>query len=185
MLVADFRTEYDRYRTLGERAIAQIPDGALNALPTPEANSAAMIVRHIGGNLVSRFTDFLTADGEKPWRDRDREFEAHEYSSAEVKRFWRDGFAALDEQLSKLTDADLSRTVTIRREPLTVHAALTRSLAHLSYHVGQLVLLGRMHAGAKWQCLSVPKGESAALLHATPADTGPKPLTTVEALGRP
>jgi hypothetical protein len=162
MLIADLRTELDRYRTLGERALAQIPDSALNALPTPDANSAAMIARHVSGNLLSRFTDFLTSDGEKPWRDRDREFEEHDYTRAEVDRFWRDGWTVLTQQLSALTDDDLTRTVMIRGEPHSVHRALARSLAHVAYHVGQLVLLGRMHAGAKWESLSIPKGQSAA-----------------------
>lgn len=109
-MIEDFRTDFGRYRDLGEKALAQIPDAALNALPSGDANSAAMIVRHVSGNLISRFTDFLTTDGEKPDRDRD-----------------------------------------------AVHRALTRSLAHICYHVGQIVLLARMHAGSDWRWLSIPK----------------------------
>lgn len=169
MFVEDFRAEYDRYRSLGERAIAQMSDTALNALPTPDANSAAMIARHVGGNLASRFTDFLTVDGEKPWRDRDSEFETRDYSRDDVQRVWRQGWAVLEEQLGRLTDDDLTRTVTIRHQPLTVHAALCRSLGHVSSHVGQLVLLGRMHAGADWQTLSIPKGKSGAYNQAAAA----------------
>jgi uncharacterized damage-inducible protein DinB len=165
MLVLDFRTELRRYRSLGERAIAQLSDDALNALPEPDANSAAMIARHVGGNLVSRFTDFLTTDGEKPWRDRDREFDTREYTRDEVMGYWKKGWSILEQQLDQLTDADLERAVTIRQQAMTVHAALARALAHVSYHVGQLVLLGRMHAGGAWQNLSIPKGQSAAYAH--------------------
>lgn len=160
MLIDDFRTEYKRYRMLGERAMAQTPDDALNVLPGVEANSMAMIVRHLSGNFVSRFTDFLTTDGEKPDRDRDREFDERSYTRAEMDALWARGWAVVEAQLQALTDADLDRTVTIRRQPLTVHAALSRSLAHVAYHVGQLVLLGRIHVGDGWQSLSIPKGQS-------------------------
>ena len=160
MLIADFRSEYARYRQLAEKALAQMPDAELNRVPAPDANSAAMIVRHMSGNLISRFTNFLTEDGEKPNRDRDREFDERPYTRAEVTELWANGFAALDEALAPLTDADLERTVTIRQQSMTVHAALARSLAHLSYHVGQIVLLARIHAAAPWESLSIPKGQS-------------------------
>jgi hypothetical protein len=174
MLVDDFRTEYERYRFLGERAMAQMSDAALNALPAPDANSAAMIARHVGSNLASRFTDFLTTDGEKPWRDRDGEFETREYGRGDVERVWRDGWTVLSEQLARLTDDDLPRTVTIRHQPLTVHAALSRSLSHMASHVGQLVLLGRIHAGSDWQTLSIPRGKSAAVNQAAAARAAKK-----------
>ena len=160
MLIADFRSEYARYRQLAEKALAQMPDAELNRVPAPDANSAAMIVRHMSGNLISRFTNFLTEDGEKPNRDRDREFDERPYTRAEVTELWANGFAALDEALAPLTDADLERPVTIRQQSMTVHAALARSLAHLSYHVGQIVLLARIHAAAPWESLSIPKGQS-------------------------
>ena len=172
MLIDDFRTEYKRYRALGERAMAQTPDDALNVLPGVEANSMAMIVRHVSGNFVSRFTDFLTTDGEKPDRDRDREFDERSYARAEMDVLWARGWAILEAQLQALQDADLDRTVTIRRQPLTVHAALSRSLAHVAYHVGQLVLLGRMHAGDGWQSLSIPRGQSEAYNQALPHAKG-------------
>jgi uncharacterized damage-inducible protein DinB len=161
MLVADFRSDYARYRELAEKALAQMPDDELNRVPAPDANSAAMVVRHMSGNLVSRFTDFLTDDGEKPYRDRDAEFDERDYTRAEVNSLWAKGFAVLDDALVPLTDADLERTVTIRQQPLTVHAALSRSLAHLAYHVGQIVLLARISAAAPWHSLSIPKGQSA------------------------
>ena len=162
MLLADFRTEFERYRAIGEKAMAQVPDSALNVVVAPDGNSIAMIVRHVSGNLVSRFTDFLTSDGEKPNRDRDREFEERSYSRDEMNRLWNAGWDVLEKQLATLTDDEASKEVTIRQQPLTVHAALTRSLAHISYHVGQIVLLARMHASGNWQSLSIPKGQSAA-----------------------
>ena len=160
MLIADFRTEYGRYRQIAEQAMKQMPDVLLNRVPAPDANSAAMIVRHMSGNFVSRFTNFLTEDGEKPNRDRDAEFEERTYSREEMEELWAKGFAVLEDALAPLGDADLARTVTIRNQPMTVHAALARSLAHLSYHVGQIVLLARIYASGPWESLSIPKGQS-------------------------
>ena len=161
MLIADFRSEYARYRQIAEKAMRQMPDVLLNRVPAPDANSAAMIVRHMSGNFVSRFTNFLTDDGEKPDRNRDAEFEERTYTRDEVEELWAKGFAVLDDALAPLGDADLGRTVTIRGQPMTVHAALARSLAHLSYHVGQIVLLARIYAAGPWESLSIPKGRSA------------------------
>ena len=160
-MISDFVDEYRRYRLLGEKAMAQVDDGVLNRRATDEGNSIAMIVRHLGGNLASRFTDFLTDDGEKPWRERDAEFETQDYKRAEVQRWWARGWEALEATLATLGDADLARTVRVRGQPLTVHAALCRSLSHVSYHVGQIVLLARSSAGEAWQTLSIPKGQSA------------------------
>ena len=160
MLIADFRSEYARYRQIAEKAMRQMPDVLLNRVPAADANSAAMIVRHMSGNLVSRFTNFLTEDGEKPTRDRDAEFDERTYTRDEVEELWAKGFAVLEDALAPLGDADLQRTVTIRNQPMTVHAALARSLAHLSYHVGQIVLLARIYAAGPWESLSIPKGGS-------------------------
>jgi len=160
MLIADFRSEYARYRQIAEKAMRQMPDELLNRVPAPDANSAAMIVRHMSCNFVSRFTSFLTEDGEKPNRDRDAEFEERTYTRDEVEELWAKGFAVLDDALASLGDADLARTVTIRNQPMTVHAALARSLAHLAYHVGQIVLLARIYAAGPWESLSIPKGQS-------------------------
>src|SRR4051794_6048423 len=129
----DFRSEYTRYRLLAEKALAQMPDDALNRVFAPDGNSAAMIVRHVSGNLISRFTGFLTEDGEKPTRDRDREFDDVAYSRADVDSLWSSGWAVLENALGSLSDEDLARTVTIRQQPLTVHAALSRSLAHVAH----------------------------------------------------
>lgn len=160
MHIDDFRAQYAQYRQLAEKALAQMPDAELTRVLSPEGNSAAMIVRHMSGNLVSRFTNFLTEDGEKPNRDRDREFDERSYSRAEVNALWAEGFAALDTALAGLGDDDLGRTVTIRQQPMTVHGALTRSLAHLAYHVGQIVLLARISAAGPWQSLSIPRNKS-------------------------
>jgi uncharacterized damage-inducible protein DinB len=170
-MLQDFIDEYRRYRLIGERALAQIPDEALNHVPAAEANSAAMIVFHVSGNLKSRFTDFLTTDGEKPWRARDVEFVDRTCSRAEVDALWSAGWGVLESTLATLSTADLERTVTIRKQELSVHAALCRSLAHMSYHVGQIVLLARMTADQPWRYISIPKGGSDAY-NATP--TGEK-----------
>ena len=161
-MLQDFLDEYRRYRSIGERALAQIPDAALDRIAAPDGNSPAMIVRHLSGNLTSRFTDFLTSDGEKPWRDREQEFADRQYTRAEVDALWADGWRVVEATLAGLTDADLTRPVVIRGESWSVHAALTRSLAHVAYHVGQLVILARQRADAPWQWLSIPKGASAA-----------------------
>ena len=162
MLIDDFRNEYARWRKTAEQAIAQMPDDALNHVPSPEGNSVAMLVRHVSGNLVSRFTNFLTEDGEKPDRDRDAEFVERPYTRAEVNDMMRRGFGVVDATLASLTDDDVTRTVTIRGETMTVHAALARSLAHIANHMGQIVLIAKMTAASSWQSLSIPRGKSTA-----------------------
>ena len=161
MFVKDFSDEYQKYRAMAEKAMAQVSDDALNEIPVAEGNSIAMIARHVGGNLSSRFTDFLTADGEKPWRDRDGEFADGPFTRAGVERTWAKGFDVLVSELGKLSDADLTKTVTIRGTALTVHEALCRSLAHAASHVGQIVLLSKIAAGKNWKTLTIPKGKSA------------------------
>jgi hypothetical protein len=160
-LVQGFIDEYQRYRLLGEKAIAQASDGALNHVPVGDGNSIAMLVRHMSGNLTSRFTDFLTTDGEKPTRDRDSEFADGFWSRDEVMSAWASGFDVVARELAALTDADLQRTVTIRNVPLSVHDALCRSIAHTAMHTGQIVLLAKIQAGERWQTLTIPKGQSA------------------------
>jgi uncharacterized damage-inducible protein DinB len=160
-LIQDLLGEYRRYQLLAERAMAQMSDDALNVVPAPDCNSVAMIVAHMSGNLRARFTDFLTTDGEKPWRQRDDEFADRTCTREEVQAFWRAGWVVLEREVTALTDADLARVVTIRQQPLTVHAALCRSIAHVAYHVGQIVLLARITAQQPWESLSIPKGQSA------------------------
>ena len=156
----DFLDEYLRYRITAEKAMDQVPDDALNRIVAPDGNSIAMIVRHISGNMTSRFTDFLTADGEKPWRNRDSEFENREYERKEIYDLWERGWAVLEKELGSVTDGDMGKTVRIRGRAWTVHEALARSLAHLSYHVGEIVLLARMCSEAEWKWISIPKGMS-------------------------
>ncbi len=159
-MLKSLTTEFERYRQIGDKALAQLSVDDLNRIPSAGGNSIAMIVRHLGGNLLSRFTDFLTTDGEKPWRDRDAEFEERRYEQHEVLDWWNRGWQVLQSELAQLTDADLNRTVTIRGIPLTVGDALARSVAHVAYHVGQIVLLARIDKGEQWQWISIPRGES-------------------------
>jgi uncharacterized damage-inducible protein DinB len=159
-MIKDFADEYSRYKAIGQKAIEQVSDEALNRAHAEDGNSIAVIVRHISGNLVSRFTDFLLTDGEKPDRDRDSEFDNVKYSKQEVERMWVKGWDVVESQLSALSDEDLQKHVYIRGNPLTVHEALCRSLAHISYHVGQIVLLARIYTEGNWKWISIPKGES-------------------------
>lgn len=161
-IIESIRAEYQRYKALGEGAVAQVGDDQLGVEPEPTSNSVARIVWHVSGNLVSRFTDFLTSDGEKPWRSRDEEFATRAVTRAELLEKWEQGWTVLLAALGQLSDADLSRTVTIRGQSLLVHEALHRSLAHTSYHVGQIVFLAKSLSGPSWKYLSIPPGQSAA-----------------------
>ena len=140
---------------------SQVSDADLHTLVDPDANSIAVIVKHLAGNLRSRFTDFLTTDGEKPDRDRDAEFDMPErVSRDDIVGSWEDGWAIALASLESLTPDDLERTVTIRGEPFLVLEAVNRLAAHTAYHVGQIVLLAKHFAGPKWTSLSIPKGQS-------------------------
>ncbi len=158
----DVRLQLRKYKRLAEKALEQVSDDDLFRLIDPEANSIALVMKHMAGNMRSRWTDFLTTDGEKPDRRRDTEFEQ---DSAEgrtsVFARWEAGWAALFAALEPLGAADLGRTVTVRREPHTVLQAIQRQLAHYAYHVGQIVLLAKHFAGPRWRSLSIPKGRSA------------------------
>ncbi len=160
MIIESIRSEFLRYRTLAEKAIAQLSEAELCATGPGGGSSIATICRHIGGNLRSRFTDFLTTDGEKPWRDRESEFEARAVSRAELLAHWEQGWNTLLDTLSGLSDRHLPETVTIRRQPLAVHEALHRSLSHTAYHVGQIVYLAKATRGTEWRYLSIPPGGS-------------------------
>ena len=160
-MINDFVDEFARYKGLGSKAIEQVSEENLHRVLGEENNSIAVIMRHLGGNLASRFTGFLTSDGEKPWRNRDSEFEYGRQTREELMTVWSNGWNVLERELSSLSDADLSREVAIRGHAMSVHAALARSLAHISYHVGQIVFLARVFAEGDWQWLSIPKGKSA------------------------
>ena len=142
-IVQSIQGEYRRYKKLGEAAIQQLREEELCVGGPGEANSVAVVVWHISGNLKSRFTDFLTSDGEKPWRHRDEEFEERTVSLAELRRKWDEGWGVAFEALEPLTDDDLNRTIVIRGEQFRVHEALLRSVAHTAYHVGQIVHIAK------------------------------------------
>ncbi len=157
----DYIDVFRYYKKLGERAIAQCPDEALFTTLDTQSNSIAIIVKHMAGNMRSRWTDFLTTDGEKPDRNRDTEFEEPPKTRAELMELWGRGWKYLFDALEPLTDVDLSLTITIRTEPHSVMQAINRQVAHYSYHVGQVVYLARHFAGDKWQTLTIPKRKSA------------------------
>ncbi len=161
-ILATLVAEYRKLKTLGERALAQVPsDEAFNTFLDPESNSIVAIVRHLAGNMRSRWTDFLTTDGEKPTRNRDGEFDPTvRLTRDEVLAEWEQGWSVLLQSVEALTPADLQRTVTIRGEALTVFEALTRAIIHAGQHVGQILLLAKHLAGPAWQSLSIPRGQS-------------------------
>lgn len=149
------------YKKLGERAMAQCPDDALFESLDAESNSIAIVVKHMAGNMRSRWMDFLTTDGEKPDRNRDTEFETPPKTRAELMELWERGWKYVFDALVPLKDEDLVRTITIRTEPHSVMQAINRQIAHYSYHVGQIVYVAKHLAGNKWQTLTVPKKKSA------------------------
>jgi len=154
--------ELRKLKTLADRAIAQVKDEDLTTALDPESNSLAVLMRHVGGNLRSRFRDFLTTDGEKPDRDRDSEFTVPaETSREDLLATWETGWTTPLDAVDELLPADREKTVTIRGEPHSLVQALERALVHLAYHVGQIVFLAKHLRGADWQNLSVPRGASA------------------------
>ena len=159
-MLKDFIDEYARYRRIGEKAIQQLADTELNIVVSSDINSIAIIVRHISGNFISRFTDFLSSDGEKPWRDRDSEFQEATYTRDAIEKMWAEGWRVLESELATLTDEQLQNTVSIRGQPWTVHDALCRSLAHVSYHIGQIVVMARILKQGDWDWISIPRNKS-------------------------
>jgi hypothetical protein len=159
--LADLRQQARQYKSMAEKALAQVEDDALFATLDAEANSLAILLQHVGGNLRSRWTDFLTTDGEKPDRHRDDEFEGVPGTTrAALMARWEAGWQCFFGTLDALGADDLLRTITIRQQPLTVVQALHRSLLHTASHVGQMVLLAKHFAGPAWQTLSIPRGQS-------------------------
>jgi uncharacterized damage-inducible protein DinB len=148
---------YRRYKGLAEATFEVLTAEQLAQLAGAEGNSVAVLAWHISGNLRSYFTEFLTSDGEKPWRQRDSEFDDRRVTHAELRQRWAEGWDVLFTALQGLSDADLSKQVRIRGEAVAVHDALHRSLAHTSYHVGQIVFLGKSLRGAEWRSLSIPR----------------------------
>jgi Protein of unknown function (DUF1572) len=145
---------------LADRAVEQVADEKLHVALDASTNSIAVIMKHVAGNLASRWTDFLTTDGEKPWRNRDAEFVDSFGNRAELLTYWEKGWACLLDTLKHLQPSDLERTVTIRGEPHSVPLALSRSLGHTCYHIGQIVQVARIHTGERWNTLTIPRGGS-------------------------
>ncbi len=149
-----------KLKAQADKALAQVGDGQLFAALDPESNSIAVIMKHMAGNMRSRWTDFLTSDGEKPDRDRDREFEITSEDRARIVALWEDGWNRTLQAVSSLGPEDLGRTIRIRGEEHTVVEAINRQMTHYAAHVGQIVLLAKHHAGPSWKSLSIPKGRS-------------------------
>jgi hypothetical protein len=159
--IEDSLSLFRYYKKLGEGAIEQVSDEQLFASLDREMNSIAIIVKHIAGNMRSRWTDFLTSDGEKADRNRDTEFEHPPSTRGEVLKLWSEGWDRVFSALEPLSDSDCQRTVSIRGEPHSVMQAINRQIAHYAYHVGQIVLLTKHSAGANWKALTIPKKQSA------------------------
>ena len=158
----DSLVQFKKYKHLADRALAQVTDEQFFQAIDPDTNSIAIMVKHMAGNMHSRWTDFLTTDGEKPDRYRDREFELEPFDTRErLLERWESGWETAVESISALEWNDLEKTVTIRGEPHTVIEAINRQLTHYAYHVGQIVLLARHFTGDDWKWLSIPKGKSA------------------------
>lgn len=155
--IASFRANKD----WADKAIAQLHDDKLHVTLDENTNSVAVIMKHLGGNLKSRWTDFLTTDGEKEWRNRDDEFVDSFSGRQQVVDHWKEGWTSLFEALAALQPQDLSKSVTIRGEAHSVPLAIHRSLAHCAYHIGQIIMVARILAGDEWETITIPRGESA------------------------
>ena len=161
LYLEEVRRQLRGHKRMAESAMAQLEDKDFFATIDPEANSIAVLVKHIAGNARSRFTDFLTTDGEKPDRFRDQEFEISASTTREeVMRWWEEGWSTVFSTLDSLKAEDVSHTVTIRQEPHTVMQALNRALAHYAQHIGQIVFLSKHLRSSQWQTLSIPRGKS-------------------------
>jgi hypothetical protein len=152
--------QFEYYKKLGDQTFAQLNEEQLFWQFNEESNSIAMIVKHLSGNMLSRWTDFLTSDGEKEWRNRDNEFLNDIKSKSELLAKWNEGWQCLFDAIKPLTAADLSKIIYIRNQGHTVTEAINRQLAHYPYHVGQLVFIGKMLCNDNWKSLSIPKGDS-------------------------
>ena len=145
------------YKELGESTFEQIEEKDFHWQPSSESNSIAVIIQHLAGNMLSRWTNFLTEDGEKGWRDRDDEFEVHSYSRQQLVDLWNKGWSCFLDALDSLNETDLLKTIYIRDESLSAIDAISRQLAHYPYHIGQIVYIGRLIKNKNWKSLSIPK----------------------------
>ncbi|MES2779472.1 MAG: DUF1572 family protein [Bacteroidota bacterium] len=153
---------FKQYKKLADDAIKQIDESGLHWKPEPESNSIAIVMKHLSDNMLSRWSDFLTSDGEKEWRNRDTEFEEDQLSTKEIMAYWEKGWNCLFDALEPLTNDDLSKIVHIRGEAHSVMEAVNRQIAHYAYHVGQIVYLAKAIQSTQWQTLSIAKGQSKA-----------------------
>lgn len=154
------KQQFQDYKTLADKTFVQIPDEKFSWKPNEVSNSLATIITHMHGNMLSRWTNFLTEDGEKEWRKRDEEFELKELSKPELLQLWEEGWRVLFEAIDQLTSDDLEKTIFIRTKPLSVIEAIHRQLTHYASHVGQVIFLGKIIVGDDWQTLSIAKGGS-------------------------
>ena len=154
--------QFEYYKLLGEKTFAQLSAGQLFVTPNENSNSIAVIITHLHGNMLSRWTDFLTTDGEKEWRKREEEFENDITTRQEMMDKWNEGWECLFNALNSLTDNDLDKIIYIRNMGHSITEAINRQLAHYPYHIGQIVFLGKMILDEKWKSLSIPRGNSAA-----------------------
>ena len=152
--------QFEYYKMLGDKTIAQLSDEKLFWQYNEESNSIAVIIRHLHGNMLSRWRDFLTTDGEKEWRQRDTEFENDLQSGTVVLKLWEEGWKCLFDTLKSLTEEDLTKIIYIRNQGHSVVEAINRQLAHYPYHIGQIVFTGKMILNQKWESLSIPRGKS-------------------------
>nr|WP_321228107.1 DUF1572 family protein [uncultured Psychroserpens sp.] len=152
--------QFEYYKSLGDKTIAQLSIEELQHEFAEDSNSISIIVKHIVGNMLSRWTNFLTEDGEKEWRHRDNEFEDTFKNKEELLNYWNRGWDCLFEAIRPLSSKDLERIIYIRNQGHTVTEAINRQLAHYAYHIGQLVFLGKLTKGKQWESLSIPKGQS-------------------------
>jgi hypothetical protein len=152
--------QFEYYKLLGDKTMVQLPQEKLFWQYNEESNSIATIIKHLHGNMLSRWTDFLTSDGEKEWRKRDTEFENVIADEATVINLWNEGWVCLFNTLHSLTDTDLNKIIYIRNQGHTVAEAINRQLAHYPYHVGQIVFIGKMVLNENWQSLSIPRNQS-------------------------
>ena len=151
------KKQFSQCKMLGEKAMDQVPDDKLFWQYNAETNSIAIIVKHLAGNMLSRFTDFFTSDGEKSWRNRDGEFENEELNRVKIMTLWNEGWDCLFHVLNELHEGDLSKTVLIRNEKLSVVDALNRQLTHYAYHVGQIIHISKMIMDSTWKTLTIPR----------------------------
>ena len=151
--------EFQDYKKMGDKTFAQLNEAEFHYQPNEECNSIAINIQHMHGNMLSRWTNFLTEDGEKEWRERDGEFEVHDFSKEKLIQLWEEGWQLVFGTIESLTDEDVGKTILIRSKPLSVTGAINRQIAHYAYHVGQIVLIAKMLKGKEWITLSIPRAK--------------------------